>query len=76
MFQDAGFPEAKDGEFSARMADAIVVSGSADQVKARLRELPATYGVGELLAMPIVPPGDRDALPRTLQALGELAREG
>ena len=74
MFQDAGFPEAKDGELSDRMIDALVVSGSASEVKARLRELP-TYGAGELLAMPIVPAGDREARLRTYAVLGELAAE-
>lgn len=74
MFQDAGFPEAKEGELSDRMIDALVVSGSADAVKQRLRELPA-FGAGELLAMPILPPGDPDARARTYAALGELARE-
>jgi F420-dependent oxidoreductase-like protein len=74
MFQDAGFPEAKDGTLSPRMIEALVVSGSAEQVKARLRELPK-YGASELLAMPIIPPGDDDARARTLRALGELARE-
>jgi F420-dependent oxidoreductase-like protein len=74
MFQDAGFPEAKEGQLSDRMIDSLVVHGSASQVKARLRELPG-YGAGELLAMPILPPGDTDALPRTLQTLGELAQE-
>jgi F420-dependent oxidoreductase-like protein len=73
MFQDAGFPEAKEGQFSDRMTDAIVVHGSASEVKDRLRELPA-FGAGELLAMPVLPPGDeRAALERTLAALGELA---
>ena len=74
MFQDAGFPEAKDGQLSDRMIDSLVVHGSAEQVKARLRELPS-FGAGELLAMPILPPDDDKALPRTLQALGELAAE-
>jgi alkanesulfonate monooxygenase SsuD/methylene tetrahydromethanopterin reductase-like flavin-dependent oxidoreductase (luciferase family) len=74
MFQDAGFPEAKEGQLSDRMIDALVVHGSAEQVKARLRELPS-FGAGELLAMPILPPGDTEALSRTLKALGELAGE-
>jgi F420-dependent oxidoreductase-like protein len=74
MFQDAGFPEAKEGQFSDRMIDALVVHGSAEQVKERLRALPS-FGAGELLAMPILLPDDADALPRTLKALGELARE-
>jgi alkanesulfonate monooxygenase SsuD/methylene tetrahydromethanopterin reductase-like flavin-dependent oxidoreductase (luciferase family) len=74
MFQDAGFPEAKDGQLSDRMIDALVVHGSAAQVKERLRQLPS-FGADELLAMPILPPGDAHALERTLAALGELAAE-
>ena len=54
MFQDAGFPEASTADFSNRMADAIVVNGSAVTVKDRLLTLQAEYGVGELLAMPIL----------------------
>lgn len=73
MFQDAGFPEAKDGQLSDRMIDSLVIHGTAAQVKERLRQLPS-YGAGELLAMPILP-GDQQALARTLTALGELAAE-
>jgi F420-dependent oxidoreductase-like protein len=74
MFQDAGFTEAQEGRLSDDALDALVVHGNAEQVKARLRGLPS-FGAAELLAMPILPPGDGDALPRTLEALGELARE-
>jgi F420-dependent oxidoreductase-like protein len=74
MFQDAGFPEAKEGQLSDRMIDTLVVHGDAATVKARLRTLPE-FGAGELLAMPILPPGDDGALQRTLTALGELAAE-
>ncbi|WP_322797155.1 LLM class flavin-dependent oxidoreductase [Tepidiforma sp.] len=74
MFADAGFPEALNGELSDRIIDALVVHGSAEAVKARLREAPS-FGAGEILAMPILPPGDAEALPRTLRALGELAAE-
>ncbi len=74
MFQDAGFPEAKEGEFSERMSDSVVIHGNAEQVKARLRSL-GDFGVGELLAMPILPSGDTEALARTLRMLGELAAE-
>jgi hypothetical protein len=74
MFQDAGFPEAKDGELSDRMVDALVVHGPASAVKDRLRALP-DFGAGELLAMVIVPPGDTTAMERTLETLGELARD-
>jgi F420-dependent oxidoreductase-like protein len=74
MFQDAGFPEAKEGRLSDRMIDALVVHGSATEVKERLRHLPS-FGAAELLAMPILPPGDEHALGRTLSALGALAAE-
>lgn len=74
MFQDAGFPEAKDGELSDRMVDALVVHGSPAEVKERLRALPE-FGASELLAMPIIPPGDGAAMQRTLETLGELAAE-
>jgi alkanesulfonate monooxygenase SsuD/methylene tetrahydromethanopterin reductase-like flavin-dependent oxidoreductase (luciferase family) len=74
MFQDAGFPEAKDGQLSDRMIDALVVHGTAAHVKERLRQLPS-YGAAELLAMPILPPGDDQTLTRTLATLGELAAE-
>ncbi len=74
MFQDAGFPEAKNGELSDRMIDSLVVHGTPDEVKARLRELPS-FGAGQLLAMPITPPSDPDAQQRTFKVLGELAAE-
>ena len=74
MFQDAGFPEAKEGRLSDRMIDALVVHGTAGHVKECLRQLPS-FGADELIAMPILPPGDEQALGRTLSALGELAAE-
>lgn len=74
MFQDAGFPEAAQGELSDRMIDALVVHGTAAQVKARLRGLP-DFGANELLAMAILPPGDSEATARTTAVLGELATE-
>lgn len=74
MFQDAGFPEAKEGTLSERMIDSLVVHGSAEAVKERLRAVPG-FGAQELLAMPIIPPGDADAMSRTLAVLGELAAE-
>jgi alkanesulfonate monooxygenase SsuD/methylene tetrahydromethanopterin reductase-like flavin-dependent oxidoreductase (luciferase family) len=74
MFQDAGFPEAAEGQMSDRMIDALVIHGSPAAVKERLRQLPS-FGAGELLAMPILPAGDDAALARTLTTLGELAAE-
>lgn len=74
MFQDAGFPEAAQGELSDRMIDSLVVHGTAEQVKERLRALPE-FGANELLGMVILPPGDGDAMQRTMAVLGELAAE-
>jgi alkanesulfonate monooxygenase SsuD/methylene tetrahydromethanopterin reductase-like flavin-dependent oxidoreductase (luciferase family) len=74
MLADAGYPEAKEGKFSDRMIDGMVVHGSAEQVKERLRTLPS-FGANELLASVIEPKNDNKAYERTLQALGELARE-
>ncbi|MCC7363307.1 MAG: LLM class flavin-dependent oxidoreductase [Dehalococcoidia bacterium] len=73
MFQDAGFPEAADGELSDRMIDSIVIHGSAEQVKARLREAPS-FAADEVLAMPVPVASDPDAIARTYAVLGEVAR--
>jgi hypothetical protein len=74
MLQDAGFPEAKEGHLSDRIIDALVVHGSAQQVKERLRTLPS-FGCNELLGMVIMAKGDGSAFERTIQVLGELAKE-
>jgi F420-dependent oxidoreductase-like protein len=75
MLRDAGFPEALEQQSSERMADALVIHGDADTVKARLRELPA-LGIGEIIAAPLNISGDPDARLRTLRVLGEVAAEG
>jgi F420-dependent oxidoreductase-like protein len=74
MFVDAGFPEVARGELSENFIDELLVHGSAEQVKRRLRILPS-YGISELLAMPMLPTGDPEAFARTIRALGELAAE-
>jgi F420-dependent oxidoreductase-like protein len=74
MLLDAGYPEVKEGVFSDRMIDDMVVYGTAAQVKERLRTLPS-FGVDELLAKVIEPKNDSKAYERTVQALGELAAE-
>lgn len=73
MFQDAGFPEAKEGSFTDAIADAITVHGSEEQVAARIRALPAA-GIDEVIAMVITPAEDRGAYDRTVALLGSLAR--
>ncbi len=74
MLIDAGYPEVQEGRFSDRMIDDIVVYGSAEQVKERLRKLPS-FGVNELLATVVEPANDSRTYERTVQALGELAAE-
>lgn len=74
MFQDAGFPEAKDGVLSDRMIDALVVHGGPDRVKEMLRGLPS-FGAAELLATPLTPDEDGGAWDMTVRTLGELAAE-
>ena len=54
MLLDAGYAEVKEGKFSDRMIDDMVVHGSAEQVKERLRTLPS-FGVKEFLATVIEP---------------------
>jgi alkanesulfonate monooxygenase SsuD/methylene tetrahydromethanopterin reductase-like flavin-dependent oxidoreductase (luciferase family) len=39
MFADAGYPEALEGQMSERMVDALVVSGTQEQIGDRLQEL-------------------------------------
>lgn len=74
MLHDAGYDEIKEGRLSDRTIDDFVIHGSAEQVKARLRQLPA-FGVDELLATVVEPPSDPQTYERTVRALGELARE-
>lgn len=74
MLLDAGYAEVSEGRFSDRMIDDMVIHGSADAVKARLRQLP-DFGVNELLATVIEPTNDADAYARTVRVLGELAAE-
>jgi len=74
MFQDAGFPEAREGELSDRMIDALVIHGTAEAVKERLRGVGA-FGAAEILAMPILSANDKDTQANTLKALGELSAE-
>ncbi len=73
MFQEAGFPEAKDGTFSDGMADALAISGRPDEVERRLRELPGQGG-GELIADIIRIPGESASFDRTVEVLGALAK--
>lgn len=74
MMQDAGLEEAAGTEFTQRMADALIISGSEAEVGDRVRALPP-FGVDEMLAAIVqLPEGAAEARERTLRLLGELAQ--
>ena len=73
MWLEAGYPDAAGKEFTQVMCDALVVSGSEQQVADRIRALPS-FGAREIIAMPLLLPGAQDARTRTIGLLGELAR--
>jgi alkanesulfonate monooxygenase SsuD/methylene tetrahydromethanopterin reductase-like flavin-dependent oxidoreductase (luciferase family) len=75
MWLEAGFDDAAGTEFTRKMCDALVVSGTEQQVADRIRALPA-FGADEIIAMPLLLPNDREARNRTIGLLGELARSG
>jgi F420-dependent oxidoreductase-like protein len=72
MFELAGYPEAKEGTLSDRMADAIVMQGNEEQVAAGLQTF-ADAGAREIIAT-ILPVGDnREAsIDRALRLVGSL----
>ncbi|HUS15800.1 MAG TPA: LLM class flavin-dependent oxidoreductase [Chloroflexia bacterium] len=73
MFADAGVPAAPDGTMPDALVDALVVSGDATTVTARLRAIHAA-GVDELLVSPVtVTDGEQEvaALSRLLAGLGK-----
>ncbi len=75
MWQDAGFPEAKEGTYSDRMSAALVISGDAEAVAKRIRDIP-NFGVDEIIAMPLQLPDDPAAFKRTVELMGALAKAG
>ncbi|MCY4455474.1 MAG: LLM class flavin-dependent oxidoreductase [Chloroflexi bacterium] len=75
MLQAAGYEEAADAEFTDRMADGLIISGSANEVGDRVRSI-GEYGVDEMLAAIVqLPEGGSEARRRTLELLGEIASE-
>ncbi len=75
MLQAAGYEEAADEEFTDRMADGLIISGSANEVGDRVRSI-GEYGVDEMLAAIVqLPEGGSEARRRTLELLGEIASE-
>lgn len=75
MMVEAGFAEAAGPDFTPALAKGIVVSGSEDDVARQVRALPS-FGVGEIIADPVLLANDRAAKDRTIELLGALAREG
>lgn len=76
MFVDAGYPEAREGVWSDRMIDGIVVSGNEDKAATRLHEF-SRCGGSEVLASLVLAGKDRKASrDRSLRLLGEVARAG
>ena len=60
MFVDAGYPEARSGEWSDGMIDAVAIHGGAEQVSEGVRRL-FSYGVTEIIASPVLTGGDGKA---------------
>lgn len=74
MFADAGFPEARKGEWSDGMIDAVVLWGNEGRVAERLRDL-FSWGATEVLVTPIGAGKDRAAsLERTLALVAQVAK--
>jgi F420-dependent oxidoreductase-like protein len=74
MFEQAGYPEAKEGKLSQRMLDAIVVHGNEEQIETGIQEF-ADAGAGEVIATILpVGAGRRASVDRALKAIGRLAR--
>lgn len=69
MFMAAGFTEARDGQWSDRMIEAVAVWGSETSIAARLRSLLA-MGAGELMVSPVGAGADPAAsVERTLRLI-------
>ena len=76
MLQDAGYDEAAGREFTERMADALIISGSDNEIADKVRSMHDDYGVDEMLAAMVVLVDDPvPAIDRTRRLLGELAQE-
>ena len=72
MFAAAGFPEARRGELTDRIVDAVVVGGDEAAVAARLRAY-GQAGMGELIASLLIVGDDRRAsMERTMRLVASL----
>jgi len=72
MFAAAGFPEARSGELTDQIVDAVVVGGDEAAVAAALRRYEAA-GMGELIASLLIVGDDRRAsMERTMRLVASL----
>jgi hypothetical protein len=55
------------------MSEALVISGDAETVATRIRDIP-NYGVDEIIAMPLQLPDDPTSFQRTVEVLGNIAK--
>lgn len=74
MFQDAGYPEAAEGTFSGRLLDNLVIWGDEETVRRRVGEM-RQHGADEILVSIVNLAEDRGATDRTVEVLGDLARQ-
>ncbi len=69
MFERAGYPLGEDDVYPDALLDDLVVSGTAEEVRAGLRRY-LDEGCGEVLAAPLVDPSDREgSIERAFQAV-------
>ena len=74
MFAAAGYPEARQGTWSARMLEAVVLHGTDDQCRKKLESFMQTSGCEEIILSIMLVGADRDAaLRRALQWVGRLS---
>jgi len=74
MFKRAGFPDAGEG-YSDELLDDLVVSGTESEVADRLSSYVHDDGFGEVLAMPVIDPRDREgSLARAFSAVAAAGR--
>jgi alkanesulfonate monooxygenase SsuD/methylene tetrahydromethanopterin reductase-like flavin-dependent oxidoreductase (luciferase family) len=74
MFAAAGYPEARQGSWSAAMVEAVVLHGSEDRCREKLDRFMRTSACDEIILSIMLVGPDRDAsLQRALRWLGELS---
>ena len=74
MFAAAGYAEARQGTWSPRMIEAVVLHGTDDQCREKLRSFMRTSGCEEIILSIMLVGADRDSsLRRALQWVGALS---